>query len=276
METEARTQAIETLKSLNSFVHSECFKDFFTLYHQKTGLFLKTIEQLIDAIANKTITPQDLFEERFNGFEFSEQEEDYWLNNLSLFDYDVYFPPLEKQAQSGVWIKVRNKNGYQVHFAKKASRKIRFIDNTVELLREFNEFLSKLDTVDNPGCEAKSDAILKSEVRRKIGLQPYELWYWRTKTQKAYDTPSEYEVVDVQELIESVQDKSLKGIVSTRSLFTSQNKDKIYYLRSRGVSENVAKIMANLNQCYFVVNIAEGMEQLNQQAIDSFSSQLSL
>jgi len=85
METEARTQAIETLKSLNSFVHSECFKDFFTLYHQKTGLFLKTIEQLIDAIANKTITPQDLFEERFNGFEFSEQEEDYWLNNLSLF-----------------------------------------------------------------------------------------------------------------------------------------------------------------------------------------------
>lgn len=286
-------KAKEILKTIELFVNSESFDDFRLLYLHRTGSKLETLEQFVDAVSDKLITIEDLFEERLNNIKFDaysdfgvHKEEDYWLDNLNHFGFDNYFPEKSKQVESGgVWIKVRTENGYQIHFARKATRK-RFFDREAEswqskVLKETKKKLKLLENRSVPLediIESKYDSkiaeyeskSLHCRVCSLIGLQPYELYYWRTKTQKAYVTPCEYEFVDIQEFIDYVQSKNLTDIVKVRSLFTSKNLDKIFYLKSRGISDELAKIMANLEQCYFDVNMSLAMDKFNSQLKESF------
>lgn len=271
------TAADTILEQLKDFVNSDNFKTFRVLFLQRTGESLKTFDQLVDAIGAKLITPQDIFEEKFNDMELTEDQEDFWLDNLEMFDYDNYFPPMEKQVQNGsVWIKVRTKNGFQLHLARKATRKINFHKETLTSLQGLIRDLEKFGLENEEKAAKKRNDSLKKQMQLKVGLQPYELWYWRTKTQKAYVTPCEYEVIDIQEWIDHVQNKSLEGVLTVRSLFTAKNRDKIFYLQSRGISAEVAKIFANLDQCYFDFNVVKGMEIVNEEMREAFSSQVSL
>jgi len=162
--------------------------------------------------------------------------------------------------------------------ARKATRKFNFNQLATSATIAYTKELSKMDISDEGSAKVSKkqlDATFK-QVRAVIGLQPYELWYWRTKTQKAYVTPNEYEIIDIQEWVDYVQDKHLKGVLTVRSLFTAKNQDKIFYLQSRGISLEVAKIFANLDQCYFDFNMVLGMDIVNEEMKQAFSSQLSL
>ena len=263
------------IEQLQDFVNSKTFESFKWLYRLKTGEGLKTFDQLVEALESKLITPQDIFEEKFNQLELTEEEEDYWLSNLELFDYENYFPSEEKQAKpGGIWIKVRTEKGFQIHLAKKATRKLNFFKESKDALESLIKAIE--GKKESSVLKAKNQNSLKRQVQLAVGLQPYELWYWKTKTQKAYVTPFEYDVVDIQEFIDHVQDKSLKGVLTVRSLFTSENKDKVLYLQQRGISQELARIFANLSQCYFDVNVVKGMEIINDDMRKAISSQLSL
>jgi hypothetical protein len=278
------TETVEkVLKQLESFVNSDNFRKFFMLYYQKTQTPLNTFEQLVDAISEKIVTPRDLFEESLNKSEFgegfSEDQEDFWLDNLDLFDYDCYYPLVEKQVQNGsCWIKVKTETGFQIHLARKATRKLNLNMLSITASNKYIKELSKQDFTElgKKKLSKTQQETLKKQVYAVIGLQPYELWYWRTKSQKAYVTTNEYEIIDIKEWIDYIQDKSLKGVLTVRSLFTSKNKDKIFYLQSRGISAELAKIYANLDQCYFDVNMVKGMDIINEEMRNAFSSQLSL
>jgi hypothetical protein len=263
MTAAERKQAEKILEGLIAFIRSNSFSDFQMLHYHKIGEFPKSIEEVIDAVVNRVITPQDIFDETSNFYDLTDEEEDYWLDNINVFSYENYFPSEDKQAKAGgVWIKVKTKKGYQVHLAKKATRKHRFKEDSLKSIKQAIEELVNDKPEESKESNKKS---VKSSVMAKIGLQPYELWYWRTKTQKAYVTPCEYEIVDIEEFINHAQSKNLKGIVGVRSLFTSQNQDKIFYLQSRGIPKGLAQIYANLGQCYFNVNIEEGWERFNAQ-----------
>ncbi len=258
---------------IERFVKSDAFKSFSSLYFLRTGHRLETVEQLIDAISYEIITPQDLFDEHIEGLDFTQEQEDFWLSNLDMFDFSNYFPSPEKELENGkgAWIKVRTENGYQIHFARKATRKIKLQDNYISqserLLKSINKTLEGNTLEDISSIRSKS---LKASILAIIGFQPYEVWYWRTKTQKVYVTPYEYEIVDINEYVDYIKNKSLKGVVKVRSLFTSRNKDKIFYLRSRGLSEELAKIYANLESCYFDVNLKTAINEyakVNNKAI---------
>lgn len=262
---------MEQTRIIEQLVNSDSFTSFRSLYLFRVGKKLETFEQLLDAIANKVVTPEDLFEERLNDLQFSEEQEDFWLSNLELFDFQNYFPSTEKRLENGkgAWIKVKTEDGYQVHFARKATRKLNFHKQYLVESEKILKILSNASGADNSEEMAcginKSKELnfqaLKTSVYALIGLQPYEVWYWRTKTQKAYVTPCEYEVVDIQEFVDYIQEKTLKGIVKVRSLFTSRNRDKIFYLRSRGLSSDLAKIYANLESCYFDVNLRKAVDE---------------
>jgi hypothetical protein len=231
------------------FISSQAFDDFSLLFFRKTGKTLESVEELLDAISNKTITCEELFDERLNHIEFSEQAEDYWLSNLEHFSYENYFPPLEKQAkQGGVWIKVRTEKGFKIHLAKKANRKINLSDDAFASLAIWKKNLLNTDA---------QKKVWHKVVLQIIGIQPYELFYYKTRTRKVYITPCEYEIVDINEWIENVQSGSLKGFLTVHSLFTSDSKEKAFYLQSRGINKELALILANLSQCYFDFNFVK-------------------
>lgn len=270
-----KKQTREMTNNLLTFVNSYSFKNFCSLYYNKTKQKLESLEQLLDAVASKLVTPEDLFEEHLNHVVFSQEEEDFWLSNLELFEYENYFPPVEKQVNHGTWVKVRTENGYQVHFAKRANRKVNFAETATNDLVSLLNTMKKLNSSKEVVAKKKT-ASLRSRVVKAIGLQPYEVWYWKTKTQKAYLTPAEYEVVDVEDYVDFAQKKSLKGVVSLRLLYSAENKEKMFYLRSRGLNKERAKFYANMNQCYFEVNMKKAFNEYaeanNKAVAAGFSS----
>jgi len=261
---------------IKEFVSSDNFEVFKLIFKDRTGKKLETLEQVVDAISSGLITPRDLFEESMNALKWVRTKEDgsscyeledYWLDNIDLFDYDTFFPPVEKQVNNGgAWVKIKTENGYQIHLARKATRKHNFNEEVMSSFKSILRGVKKSDSSEKgkAALKLKEEASIRRQVFRLIGRQPYELWYWRTKTQKAYVSPSEYEMIDINEYIDYVQDKTLNGVLTVRSLFTSNNKEKVFYLKSRGISEDVAKIFANLHQCYFDMNITKGLEIYNK------------
>jgi len=107
--------AEQTVEDFKAFVNSDTFEDFRMLYYAAKGEFPKTVGDVLDAISDKTITPRDLFDESFNSKGFTEEQEDYWLSNLDLFDYDCYYPPVEnsfKQIRVGLKSKLKLDSNY--------------------------------------------------------------------------------------------------------------------------------------------------------------------
>ena len=111
-------------------VYLTCFGN---AYISLMGKKIESIEQLCEIIENKVITFEDVwddylsrcFGERLNK-NLTDDEEDFYYSNLEAYEYENYFTlDSKKDIGEGAWIKVRTTNGFEIHYAKKSTRKIR-------------------------------------------------------------------------------------------------------------------------------------------------------
>ena len=105
--------------------------------------------------------------------------------------------------------------------------------------------------------------LVELAVRMLIELKPYEIKISRTKSQIEYYLPYQYEIVDNIEMYSNAYIATTTGL-SIKSLYTSENNDAVFYLRSRGISERTARIMAAFKQTYFKVNMDEAINEYNK------------
>jgi len=256
----------EQLKRIVDLLNSDVFAVTFRL---ETGNKLETAEQAVDALFDGVVTLEDMFFCRLDeSFRHATQEvNDTWEDNMEMFAPENYLPSEKTLPEGGAWIKVRHETGYQLHFAKVSNRKRRFaeeikkvsqtLNKEMEKVREFNCSMDKAEAL-----HKKMDILF---VYHEIDIPLYEVRYQRTKTKVEYLNPFQYEICsdeDLQMILDAVRKKTFG--VKMRNLYTSVNKDQIFYLRSRGISEQEAMIMANLKQCYFDVDIMGMNEVFNE------------
>lgn len=254
------------------------------IYYQYSRLYrLNTGKNLADtsiAEAMKEFDFDDLFMEHVNQVskEWTDEQSIFWDDNMAMFDVENYFVPDEKIIGESTWIKVRTGNGYELHLAKRSIRKKRWNEIIIELLKQSSSLNVKLRKridagfLDNPKLEAKEKEITakinEAYIRKSIMVPPYEVKIRRTKTTYEYLLPYQYEILDVEETV----DHFVNGIkqITIKSFFNSDTKDKIFYLRSRGIPEKIAIVLSSLKHCYFKVDIASMWQEYNQQIRDSF------
>ena len=255
---------------------SEYLLIFQKAYILTTGKKLETVEQILELIKSGKFT----FEDDVWGIyldatlqELSNSESEYFDNHIEDFFCEVYFPEDNKRLpDGGAWVKIRTETGFEVHFAKKSLRKKRWNELIAAELKSSkrNMNLSKLDK-----AQISLDAITELRIREAIKLAPYEIYINRTKAKKEYYFTNQYTIVDDIERFSEAYMASITGVYS-KNLYTSVNKDAIFYLQSRGIPKKVAEIMASLKQMYFIVNIEEAMGEYNRQWRNVSSSTLSL
>jgi len=255
---------IETLKEI---LKSDGLKAYATYYILHTGKRLETIEDLIDAILDDEFTWEDVFYERMNHLGMDYDTERYWEDNMEKFSFENYFATDEKSVGDGHWIKVRTEKGYEVHWAKRSVRKPRFMEKLEAINRKMRN-----PKITAEGMKPMLAEIDEIKMRHLIGMRPYEVYYYRTRTQKRYLLPYQYELANIDDHVSYIMDNV--PTVKVRKLFTAKNNDQIFYLRSRGIPENLAIVMSNLKQCYFVVDMEESIKLYNEHTNRIFRKQL--
>lgn len=217
----------------------------------------------------------------------NDEESDFWERNMEMFDYENYFPNNNKQVDNGAWIKVRTETGFEVHYAKRSTRKRRFSEDIVALQKDsiiasrknIRNIQSDMKYVGamSPKVKAKQTAIIHKidelYVRQLIVLTPYEVKINRTKSKIEYLLPYQYTIVeDVTEFV----DAYIQGIsgVTSKTLFTSHNEAAEFYLQSRGISRKNAEMLAALKQSYFKVNMIEAMDMYNENFKKQYELQI--
>lgn len=262
----------DQLQSLSLYL--DCFK---TTYRIATGKKLEEISQIIDVILDGTFTFEDVFMVYIDSvFLHEDNTIGYtWDDHMELYDYQNFFPNSNgKKIDNGAWIKFRSKNGYELHFAKPSRRKRRFNEEIEACYRKTAALLKKgtrdLESVGRTESD-HDDKLAKLEeqlnilkVYQVINIKPYEVVIKRTKYKSEYYMPHQYEIVDdLDEHIKYAIGK-VPG-VDVKAMRDGDNEDKVFYLRSRGISEGMARIMASLNQTYFTVNMDTVFEKYNEQ-----------
>ncbi len=247
-------------------------------YLIQTGKKLTTVDQLVDLIKAGEFTFDDVFathlEVCLDGID--EESEIYFDYNMEKFDRENYFPDRNKRIDDGAWIKIRTENGFEIHYAKKSHRKRRFEEEVCALqkkhMNSLNKSIKALTSITKEYKARSEKATAKEKelgiktmelrIRDIINLQPYEIRINRTKTQVEYYLPYQYEIIkDIAEFSEAYVNEV--PAVNIKSLYSSQNKDAVFYLQSRGISKKVAEMMAALKQTYFIVNMVEAIEIYN-------------
>jgi len=245
-------------------------------FYFATGKNLNTTQEIIDEVLKGTFTLEDMFYVHMDSVLDNGSKESYtWEDYMEEFQYENYFPG-EKHVRDGAWIQIRTEQGYEVHYAKTARRKRRFGE---EITAKYSKIinLTKRLTRDLTSIEAPSKSkdkkdlkvavinkeIDKLQVYQSIDMKLYEVVIKRTKNKTEYYLPYQYEIVeDLDELTAAVMD-GVPGIeVKTRP--QGDMEDKVFYLRSRGIPEDLARLMAGLNQTYFKVNIELMLEIYNR------------
>ena len=264
-------------KTLSDEEVLKIYYQYSRLYKYNTG---KNLEATTIEKAMKEFTFDDMFMEYVNQIsdEWTEEQGIFWDDNMGMFDVENYFVPDEKIIGESTWIKVRTDNGYELHLAKRSIRKRRWNETITELLKQATKINIQLRKrinagfLDNPKLELKNKEITakinETYLRKSIGIQPYEVKIRRTKTTYEYLLPYQYEIMDVEETV----DHFVNGIkqITIKSFFNSDNKDKIFYLRTRGIPEKIAIVLSSLKDCYFKIDIASMLEEYNKQIRDSF------
>jgi len=215
------------------------------------------------------------------------ENEHYWDDHMEMFDYENYFPR-EKKVNDGCWIKIRTKNGYEVHYAKQSIRKRRFNEELSLALKKLNRTISKTtnnlksdiseikkignlafqnktksDTKNTEKLNYLKDKVSMLSVYLEIGLKPYEVFINRNKSKKEYYMPYQYELVDDIEDLSNACISKLTG-VNIKAISNTVNEEAVFYLRSRGISEAMAILMASLKQSYFTVNTDDMITEYNK------------
>ena len=245
-------QALKSIKTqLKSLLSRPNFiSDFSMFYYSMTGEFLKTTEKFLEALLSGNFTAEDMFMESLNHIDMNEAEEIYWEDNMKKFNFDNYMPG-NKDVGEGSWIKIRTVTGYEVRFAKKSNRKRDYFKLWLALINKCKN--APLDKINS------SEPMLKQySIYHKIGLRPYEVWYYRTKTVKDFVMPYQYELIDVDDFIRYVVEKV--PVVKVKNFYSAINSERIFYARQRGISKELAIMMSNLQSCYFIVDIEKANE----------------
>jgi len=255
-------------------IYLDCFKSAFYL---QTYVKLETTDQIIDEVLKGTFTMEDVFMTHLDSaFRHEDREIEYtWEDNMEMFDYENFYPSTcGKKLENGAWIKIRNENGYEIHFAKYSNRKRRFQEEITKLHNQTISYLKKQTRILTKGSKADlnmdkkikeiKDKIAILTVYATIGIKPYEVVIKRSKHKSEYYMPYQYEIVD--DLDEHIQYAigNVPG-VEVKAMRDGDVEDKVFYLRSRGISENTARLMASLNQTYFRVNMNTVMDKYNEQ-----------
>lgn len=200
--------------------------------------------------------------------DITEEQSEYFDYNIERFDSEVYFPSDSKILPNGAWVKIRTTTGFEVHFAKKSHIKRRWEELIQKELTSVERFLSAKGSVKSGERLNRIDELM---IRKKIGLQPYEIYVAKTKSSKKYFLTNEYEIIDDVETFAEAYIQGTVG-VSSKKIYTSQNKDAVFYLQSRGIPKKVAEVMASLKQMYFTVNMNEAITEYNRQWEESLKS----
>jgi hypothetical protein len=228
-----------------------------------TGKKLEKFEDLLKEVLNGTFTMEDMFYIHMeHKMRVGSKESETWDDNMEMFEYQNYFPG-NKNVGEGTWIKIRIKNGYEVHYAKKAKRKRRFNEEIAKKFKRMTSLTkSSIHVLKSGEKSVVNDLkikILQAEINIMyvyfaIDMKLYEVAIKRTKTKTEYYLPYQYEIVeDLDELTAAVMD-SVPG-VTVRTRPQGDIEDKVFYLRTRGIPEDLARLMAGLNQTYFMVDI---------------------
>ena len=272
-----KPQDLETLRLILK-VYGETY---IYLNHKK----ISTLEQLLDICTSGEITFEDIFlahvDKMFQN-DIGGTADYYWEDHMEVFDVENYFPSVVgKEVGNGQWIKIRTPVGYEIHYARVARRKHRYVEEYNKVSNKLTSLLKKeltelqnsikqeektvgLSKVKKDVQKSLSDKKLELQVRHLIGIPVYEVRIQRSKSRVEYYLPYQYEIVqDVEEITQYYLNK-VTG-VSIKSIYTAENYDKIHYLMSRGINRRTAEIMATLNQSYFIVNMQEAMGEYNKQ-----------
>jgi len=196
--------------------------------------------------------------------------EEYDELDLKIFDYQNFHPKeCGKDVGSGSWVRVKTDTGWNVYFAKKArrfidvsqiSRKMKKLSKSIpqtdgtDSLVELQEGLGKLDTIKKE-IEKNEKLLTTAKHLEGMDIQPEYISVQRTRTQKMYLLPNEYEIVsDISLYSEAVIKDKKTGAVKFKALFTAQDYDAIFYLQSRGISKENAIMMAKMKHGYFAID----------------------
>lgn len=248
---------------IEKLLNSEAFKLFIDRYmlYTKNKIDFSSLTDVLKVFNDPNYTLEDFFYDRLDFINMTEEESVYWENNMEKFSYDNFFVS-EKDVESGSWIKIRTKNGYELHYAKKSKRKIRHNEKIEYFLSEINKEINvKNNTNEKKINELLSNAIEHS-IYSKIGLSYYEIFYKNSKTTKKYLLPYEYEIIDIEEHLGHL----LNNIpnVELIEIYSSQNENEIFYLMSRGLTKIHAALLSNIKNCYISVNIEKSISDYNK------------
>lgn len=270
------------------------FLVFKKAYYMQTYKKLETFDQLLEVLEAGEFTFEDVFMNHIDNRlrDISLDALIYWDNNMELFGVDNYFPSKSKKCNDGAWIKIKTLNGFEIHWAKKANRKRRFEEEYQKLVTKYSNTLNRLTRSlksllkeENPNIDTleektnivntKKNKLIKDklselELRISIGLEIYEVKIQRTKSKVEYYLPSQYEIIEDIEFYSDAYSNDVPG-VDIKILYTSQNKDAIFYLQSRGISKKKAEMLAALKQTYFTCNMITASnayhENLNKRVV---------
>lgn len=247
---------------IKNLLESIYFEDIKTEFNCSLGFRLgkdiSSKEDILQLYNDGLITTEDIFDCKLNAMELDEKTTVFFDEHIERYTLENYFPT-EKNIGHGAWIKIKTNNGYQIHYAKKSTRKV----NLEKKLEQYKSYCNKgLIHKSVKDIQHLLNSLYDYSIKYQLGLPLYEVFYFRTKTQKVYLEPYQYEMANIDHHIEYVR-QSVKHI-KTRNLYTAQNKEKIFYLQSRGIPKDVAIIMSNLNQCYFDVNMESAWGEFNE------------
>ncbi len=192
----------------------------------------------------------DLLDLRFN---FSDNL------NEDIFQYQNFFPH-SKDVADGKWIKVPTEIGYNIYYAKPSKKK----PNETTIARKVKKIEKQLDKEYNLDKKLKLSAEIVELNNERLTAQhlelfDYDLKYARVRLSKSkykFLLPYEYEVVnsEIEEYLRAQTDSMNKGAVKFKHIFSSENEEQIFYLRSRGIPKYMAMLMADLKNAYFIID----------------------
>lgn len=264
-----------TLTDLHKNFLKTYLECFYRAYRNITNKKLESVDELIELIVSGELTFDDVFDEYvarcFGGNQsiLTDDEEDFYLANLEAYSHENYLTlHSNKNVGSGAWVKIKTPRGYEIHYAKVSTRKIRY-NEIIERIQ--SKFLNKSKKL-NSGSKSeeytdvlsglRTPEFLDARIRYYIGLQPLQIRIQRNKNKTEYYLPYQYEIV---ENIEEYCDLYVNKLphLKVKAITTALNEEKIFYLQSRGISRRNAEILAALNQSYFTFDLVAATETYN-------------
>jgi len=249
--------------------------DFRLSYLLKVGKPLDSVEQFVQSIEDGDITTEDVFFNHIDTIGLDYKLSVFWDDNAEYFDMENYHPSEKKLPSGGAWIRIRTENGYELHYARVSNRKRRFSEERLKIHKSMNFQQEKIISRLKMNFNADAGELKMKELEKEanilsiylaINLPLYEVRIQKTKTQVKYFNPFQYEIASDDD-ITMITDAILEKCVGLKmvNLYTSINEDQIFYMRSRGIPEDLAILMSNMKQCYFKVDLDTMMNEYNKQ-----------